>query len=82
MFEKLIQMADGRNIQLASGTGTQIGTASTQKLGVLGATPVAQATAIGAPTSPGGVYAQSEAQSAVTAINSLRTAIKNFGISA
>lgn len=39
-----------------------------------------RAGAIGAPTSPGAVYSQSEAQSAVTAINSIRSALSNFGI--
>lgn len=35
-------IGDATNIVLATGTGTQIGTASTQKVGFLGATPVAQ----------------------------------------
>lgn len=38
-------MADGANIILGSTTGTQIGTATTQKLGFFGATPVVQRSA-------------------------------------
>lgn len=44
-FHKLVQVLDGRNIQVGKTTGTQIGTeggASGQKLGFFGATPVAQ----------------------------------------
>ena len=81
-FEKLIQMLDGRNIQVGRTTGTKIGTATDQKLSVFGVTPVIQASAISAPTAPGVAYLQAEAASAVTAINSIRTAIKNFGITA
>lgn len=42
VFQRDIELFDGRNIQLASGTGTKIGTAATQKLGFFGATPVVQ----------------------------------------
>ena len=82
IFQKLIQMLDGRNFQFGRTTGTKLGTASDQKVSVFGVTPVVQASSIGAPTSPGATYSQSEAQSAVNAINSIRTAIKNFGITA
>ena len=49
-------------------------------VGLYGVTPVAKASAIGAPTAPGAAYVQAEAQSAVTAINSIRTALTNLGI--
>lgn len=39
---KTMQFNDGRNIQLALGTGTKIGTAATQKIGFYGVTPVVQ----------------------------------------
>lgn len=42
MFEKLIQIADGRNIQLGRTTGTMIGSVNDQKLGFLGTTPRAR----------------------------------------
>ena len=42
VFQRDIQLLDGRNIQLATGTGTKIGTAADQKLGLWGATPVIQ----------------------------------------
>lgn len=38
------------------------------------------AAAIAAPTAPGSVYVQAEAQSAVAAINAIRTALKDAGI--
>lgn len=76
-IQKTIQVFDGRNIQLGTGTGTQIGTAAGQKVGFHGATPVAQATAISAPS--GGTTVDSQSRTAITA---LITAIKNFGITA
>ncbi len=41
-IQKTIQMFDERNIQTSTGVGTQIATASTQKLGLWGTTPVDQ----------------------------------------
>jgi hypothetical protein len=77
IFHKTVQLLDGRNIQFGVGTGTKIGTETTQKLSVYGVTPVVQAGAISAPT--GGATVDAESR---TAINSIRTAIKNFGITA
>lgn len=79
--EKNLQLADGRNIILGGKTGTSIGQ-STSKLSFYGATPVVQAGAISAPSTPGGVYSSSEAQSAVDKINAIRTALKNVGVTA
>ncbi len=44
-FERLVQFADGRNIQVGVGTGTQIGTSPAQKIGFLGSSPIIQQTA-------------------------------------
>lgn len=52
------------------------------KIAFFGKQAINQAAAIAAPTTPGGAYSQSEAQSAVNAINSLRTAVKNLGLTA
>src|SRR3990167_3078102 len=41
---KLVQLLDGRNIQLGVATGSKIGTATTQKMGFLNKTPVVQQT--------------------------------------
>lgn len=76
-FSKNIEMQDGRNIEVNTGTGTRIGTATGQKLSVYGVTPVVQAGAISAPS--GGATVDAEAR---TAINSIRTALTNFGITA
>ena len=77
IFHKPVQFLDGRNIVVGKGTGTKIGTETTQKLSVYGVTPVVQAGAISAPS--GGLTIDTEAR---TAINSIRTALTNFGISA
>lgn len=82
IFNKDIMMQDGRDFIFAKGTGTKIGTETTQKISFYGETPVVQAAAITAPSDAGGSYNQSVAQSAVTAINSIRTALQNIGITA
>lgn len=41
-FEKLIQIADGRNIQLGRNTGTRFGTSTLEKIGFYGHTPIEQ----------------------------------------
>lgn len=90
--------ADGyfaNNINMVSGNFyTQYGAASFGALqpwahnfsgsgvGLNGNTPVAKAAAIAAPTAPGAVYQQTEAQSAVAAINAIRAALTNIGITA
>lgn len=62
--------------------GLSLGNSASQKLSLYGETPVVQASAISAPSTPGAAYVQSEAQSAVNAINSIRTALSNIGITA
>jgi hypothetical protein len=42
IFQKHIQLFDGRNIQAGRTTGTKIATATDQKLGFFGKTPVVQ----------------------------------------
>jgi hypothetical protein len=42
LFEKTIQLADGRNVQLGRTTGTKVGLSALEKLGFFGATPVVQ----------------------------------------
>jgi hypothetical protein len=51
-------------------------------LGFFSVTPVVQAGAITAPNTQGAVYNQADANTIVTAVNSLRTALKNVGITA
>lgn len=80
-------MADGSNVALGTGTGTKLGTASTQKLGLWGATPVVQpagaaqvaltdstggtASATLASIAAGGSYAQADLVAIKNAIASL-----------
>ncbi len=76
-FSLPIQIADGRNMSVGKTTGTQIGTESTQKLSVYGVTPVIQQSSISSPT--GGATIDSQARSA---IDSIRTVLTTFGITA
>ena len=76
-FHKNVQFLDGRNIQLGTTTGTKIGTDTTQKLGFFNKTPIVQVIAISAPS--GGLTQDAEAR---TAINSIRTALTNLGLTA
>jgi hypothetical protein len=77
VFERGFQLLDGRSIQLGRTNGTQIGTASDQKLGFYGVTPIAQQAAITAPTGGGTAGVDSPARTAITDIISR---IKNAGI--
>ncbi len=74
-----LTIADGKNVVLGSGTGTKIGTATTQLLGFYNATPVAQRSgaAQAAVVTTGSAlasygYTQSQADSIVTLVNELR----------
>lgn len=73
-FTKKVILGNGFDIANSS-----IGTSSSL-MSVYGVTPVAQASAITAPNTQGGTYNQTDVQSIVNAVNSIRTAIKNFGI--
>lgn len=66
LFEKHIQMADGRNIQTGLTTGTKIGTAATQKLGFFGVTPVDQPATVSDPS--GGLTDDAQARAAINSI--------------
>ena len=77
MFSRNLQIQDGRSVTVGTTTGARIGTAATEKISVYGVTPVIQASAISAPS--GGGTQDAEAR---TAINSIRTALTNFGITA
>lgn len=79
VFNKNIEIKDGVNIALKATTGSKLGTASTQKLGFFNATPVAQQAAISAPTGGGTAGVDTPAR---TAINSIRTALTNLGLTA
>lgn len=76
-FHKLIQMLDGRNLQLGRSVGTKIGTASDQKIGLYGTSPTAQQSKISDPS--GGVTTDAEAR---TAINAIIDALETLGITA
>lgn len=66
VISKLIQIGDGHDIQLGRSTGTMIGTATDQKLGFFGHTPVVKQGAISAPS--GGSVIDIEGRNAITSI--------------
>lgn len=88
VFQRDLQLLDGRNIQLAKGTGTKIGTEATQKLGLYGVTPVVQASAISTPVigtvsgSGDDATINSALSSLKSKIDDIRTALSNLGITA
>ncbi len=89
ILQKNMQLLDGRNIQLAIGTGTKIGTGITQKLGFYNTTPIAQRASAaqaavvttGATNStPWGYTTQSQAEAIVTLVNECRQALVSLGL--
>ena len=75
VFDKLIQFADGRNIQLGKTTGTKFGTATNQKQSFYGVTPIIQPAKINEPT--GGSTQDLQARGA---INELRLQQRDIGL--
>lgn len=65
--QKDLELFDGRNIQVASGTGTKIGTETAQKLGFYNATPVNQPDTVSDPAGQTNDL-DSEARTAINAI--------------
>lgn len=65
---------DAKNIVLGSTTGTKIGTATTQKLAFFNKTPIVQPGAISSPAA--------EAAALKTAVDAIRTALTNLGLTA
>lgn len=65
-MNKSFVLKDGVNVQAGTTTGTQIGTATTQKLAFYGKTPVIQQSAITSPS--GGATIDSESRTAITAM--------------
>lgn len=60
---------------------TGAGTAQTfGQVGFNGNAPVGKAAAIAAPTAPGAVYVQAEATAMKTAVDAIRVALQNIGI--
>ena|SRR3990167_3340416 len=80
-FEKLIQLMDGRNIQLGITTGSKFGTGTTQRIGFYNTTPIAQrsgadqaaiATTGATNSSPWGYTSAAQANAIVALANELR----------
>lgn len=76
VFDKNIQILDGRKIQVGKTTGLKIGTEVDQKIGFFNATPVVQQASISAPTITG----SDNDSVARAAIGSIITALRNLGL--
>lgn len=70
-----------KGLATTPGESATIGNATGQ-LGFFGAPTVARPAAIASPTAPGVAYSQAEAQSMKTAVDAIRTALANLGITA
>ena len=68
VFSLPMQILDGRNLQLGKGTGTIIGTESTQRLGFWGKSPVVQQASIADPAGAGDAGVDQPARDAVNSI--------------
>ena len=66
LIQRDLQLFDGRDIQLALGRGTKIGTSTSQKLGFWNVTPVDQPATVADPS--GGVTVDAEARTAIIAV--------------
>lgn len=66
VFDRMIQILDGKNIQTGRTYGTKIGTATDQKIGFYGTTPVDKPATVNDPA--GGLTVDSEARTAINAI--------------
>lgn len=75
VFNKLVQLLDGKGIQTGRSNGTTIATEADQKLGFWGKTPVIQPAAISSPS--GGATVDAQAR---TALIALLTELHNAGI--
>jgi hypothetical protein len=67
----LVSLPDSSNVQLGTGAGTKIGTATTQKIGFYNATPVVQPTAVADAT---------DAPSVITQLNLLLARMRTLGL--
>lgn len=81
VFPFPMQILDGNDITLASNVGTRIGTASTQKIAFLGATPIAKLTGtlrdVNSDPRPGAEGYDNYARAGIADINSVLT---QFGL--
>src|SRR3990167_5407551 len=80
IFSRDIQMQDGRNIQLASGTGTRIGTATSQLLAFYNSLPVDQPAGVTDAVLQGGTYVQDDVNTIRTAVNSVIARSEKLGL--
>ena len=90
VFQKHLQLLDGVNVQIAKGTGTKIGTETSQKIALHNATPVIRAAHI-ADVSIGSIAGgdtvsssaiSTELSEIATAVNAILVVLENKGFNA
>jgi hypothetical protein len=88
LIDGTLTLKDALNVAVNTSTGTKIGTATTQKLGLWNATPVVQpasanqaavATTAATQTTPWGYSTQAQADGIITLLNELRSALMSIG---
>jgi len=80
IFQKNIQIWDGKNIQLGKTNGTKIGIETSQKLGFFNTTPVDQPATVSDANTQGASYVQADVQSIATAVNAVISRLKELGL--
>ena len=86
IFQRHLQLEDGRNISVATGTGTKIGTTTGQKIGFYNTSPIAQRSGSAQTAVSGladGTYSANEVtliNDIVTLVNELRAALVAIGL--
>ena len=80
LFQRHIQMFDGRNIQTGRTTGTKIGTSTLQKIGFYGVNPVTQPDLLTDPVTQGATYDQGDVNDIVSAVRGLIDRQQDLGL--
>ena len=77
-----MQFADGVSIQTGLTNGLKIGTTTSEKIGVLGKSPVSQQATVTAPSGGGGSSVDAIDISGRVAINEIKAILTAFGFTA
>jgi len=82
LFQKHLQIFDGRNVITGKGTGTKFGTEITQKMGFYGVPPVDQPETVTDADSIGATFDQNEVTSIASAVNGVIDTLQELGLMA
>jgi hypothetical protein len=76
----ILQTQNAAPLELKANGNSGLKISTTGALGLYGATPVARAAAITTPTAPSAAYVQAEAAAMKTAVDAIRVALTNLGV--